>query len=76
MNFIIFIMLSSTLRRNQPTKKSGSTVMFQGDFKTEVQNTIHGLEAFLEKELRASYEDTYVESGRNYVKVRVTDRSE
>ncbi len=50
--------------------------MFQGDFKTEVQNTIHGLEAFLEKELRASYEDTYVESGRNYVKVRVTDRSE
>lgn len=50
--------------------------MFQGNFKAEVQRSIHELETFLEKELRSVYDDIYVESGRNNVKVRVIVRSE
>ncbi len=72
----LLCMLSPVLKRSQTAKKSGSTVMFQGNFKAEVQRSIHELETFLEKELRSVYDDIYVESGRNNVKVRVIVRSE
>ncbi|MBP9780143.1 hypothetical protein KBD33_06015 [Candidatus Gracilibacteria bacterium] len=67
-------MITSTIRKIAgETKKSGSKIMFQGDFKKELQKTIDILGEYIEKNLCDSFEIDSVIGGRNSLKIRIND---
>jgi hypothetical protein len=71
---MIPIMITSTIRKIAwETKKSGSKVMFNGDFKKELQKTIDVLGEYIEKNLSTDFEIDSVIWWRNSLKIRVND---
>lgn len=67
-------MITSTIHRIAwETRKSGSKIMFQGDFKKELQKTIDVLGEFIGKNLSTNFEIDSIIGWRNGLKIRVND---